>query len=221
MFLLELALTLSGSLAVLAQTWIMQALSMIPNIDNILAEVMNNRDQIHQALNQGTFARVLQTNSRMPFRSVLPILQLPFHTVDGNEKGEHEGIKRRRLGAQLTAVGSFKDMMDHAPRFYMNQNSIGRLTTRMQSNLLQQAFVYHLNSSVDSLGQCNIEAVDKNKSSELKLIKTMQQDLRPCFHAIEGNKDNAGCRVHFFSWTHQPKRYIKRPQILGLLWHDL
>ena len=162
-----------------------------PNVDKILAEVTDNRDEIHQALTQGTFARVLQTNARMLFRSVLPILQLPFHTVDGYKEGEDLGIKRRRLGARLTAIGSFKDMMDHAPRFYMNENSIGRLTTRMRSNLLQQAFVYHLNLSVDSLGQCNIEAVDKNKLSELKLIKTMQQDLRQRFHAIEGNKDNA------------------------------
>ena len=162
-----------------------------PNVDKILAEVKDNRDEIHQALTQGTFARVLRTNSRMLFRSVLPILQLPFHRVDGFEEVELGGIKRRRLGVRLTAIGSFKDMMDHAPRFYVNQNSIGRLTARMRSNLLQQAFVYHLNLSVDSLGQCNIEAVDKNKLSELKLIKTMQQDLRRRFQAMEGNKDNA------------------------------
>ena len=164
-----------------------------PNVDKILGEVTDNRDEIHQALTQGTFARVLRMNSPMLFRSVLPILQLPFHRVDGFQEGEHEGIKRRRLGARLTAIGSFKDMMDHAPRFYVNQNSIGRLTTRMRSNLLQQAFVYHLNLSVDSLGQCNIEAVDKNKLSELKLIKTMQQDLRRRFQAIEGNKDSRPC----------------------------
>ena len=162
-----------------------------PNVDKILAEVKDNRDEIYQALTQGTFARVLRTNSPMLFRSVLPILQLPFHRVDDFQEVELEGIKRRRLGVRLTAIGSFKDMMDHAPRFYVNQNSIGRLTTRMGSNLLQQAFVYHLNLSVDSLGQCNIEAVDKNKLSELKLIKTTQQDLRRRFQAMEGNKDNA------------------------------
>ena len=144
-------------------------------------------------------------NSRMLFRSMLPIFQLPFHTVDGYKEGEHEGIKRRRLGARLTAIGSFKDMMDHAPRFYVNQNSIGRLTTRMRS--------YLLNSSVDSLGQCNIEAVDKNKLSELKLIKTTARFAT----TLPGNRgEQRQCSgVHFFSWTFEPKRYIICPQILG------
>jgi hypothetical protein len=127
----------------------------------------SENDAIKWALDHGTFAKVLKTNARMFFRSVLPILKQPFHYVD--DKCLQQAEKRSRLQARLSDVASVRVIMDHAPRMYVNENSIGALEIRRRSFLLQQSFAYFMWEALESIREVHSSA--KQLCNELESLK--------------------------------------------------
>lgn len=135
------------------------------------------------AIKKGLFSKVMMTNARMFFRSVLPILTDPKHAVDDETLKEPALLER--LQSRLIGLASCRELMDHGPRFYVNQNSVGKITDNgKRSDLLQQAFLYHLLRSIESSGG-NDEAVKDNKERELGIIRAL---LKP--GTLESDAEN-------------------------------
>ena len=155
-----------------------------PNVNNVSKVVPR---EATFALENGTFARIFRTNARMLFRSLIPVLQSPFHSIDGyseEEESERE-IKRRRYETRLQAVASTRCIMDHAPRFYVNQNSVGKLTSTVRQELLCQAFVYHLSEPMKKL-----EKSDKSYRREIQQNNFQELEQltgSPVFNALQEN----------------------------------
>ena len=127
-------------------------------------------EEVQKALERGVFARVLKTNTRMFFRSVLPILQLDVHVEDAEYEDEPDK-KKARLEDRLVEVGSFRALMDHAPRFYVTQNTVGDLQKKGSLNgLLLQSFSVHLIKSMES-HEPNDEVLKENWEQELALVR--------------------------------------------------
>jgi hypothetical protein len=59
------------------------------------------KDAVKWALDHGTFAKVLKTNARMFFRSVLPIIKQSFHYVDDKCLQQAEKRSRSRHSCQM------------------------------------------------------------------------------------------------------------------------
>ena len=138
-------------------------------------------EEVQKALERGVFARVLKTNTRMFFRSVLPILQLDVHVEDAEYEDEPYK-KKARLEDRLVEVGSFRALMDHAPRFYVNQNTVGDLQKNGSLNgLLLQAFSVHLVKSMES-HEPNDEVLKENWEQELSLVRRFKcyRDFDQC-----------------------------------------
>jgi hypothetical protein len=127
--------------------------------------ILQQREQlssaIEQAIEKGTFSRVLSTNSRMFFHAVLPILSMPMHDYDAEGDGKAKGL---RLEERLREIGSFRHLMDFAPRLYVRSNSIANVTASARSNLLQEAFVYHMVAAMEAI------LASTTKSDSLKQI---------------------------------------------------
>jgi hypothetical protein len=125
------------------------------------------KDAVKWALDHGTFAKVLKTNARMFFRSVLPIIKQSFHYVD--DKCLQQAEKRSREQAQLSDVASVPVIMDHAPSIYVYQSSIGALEIRRSSFLLEQSFAYFMWEALQSI--CKVHASAKQLCNDLESLK--------------------------------------------------
>ncbi len=143
-----------------------------PNIKRLLENEVVSEEVAH-AIDAGTFSSVLKTNSRMLFRSIIPILNLRFHEEDGFS-GEI-AKRRRRYEDRLVEVASIRCLMDHGPRHYINQNSVGNLGGAKRDELLCQAFLYHLGDAVQRRAKTPISKGVKNKTlEELNRIHAMK-----------------------------------------------
>jgi hypothetical protein len=135
-------------------------------------------EEITWALEHGTFAKILKTNARMFFRSVLPILQHPYHYMEDKQLGPAE--KRIRLQTRLSDVASVRVIMDHAPRMYVNENSIGALEIVRRSFLLEQSFAYFMHEALGGIRGVHDSA---NKlCNELESLK--------CYHELYSQPTN-------------------------------
>jgi len=123
------------------------------------------------ALEKGIFARVLKTNARMLFRSVLHILQMSMHKTDAFSR--ERDTKRRRYEDRLVQIGSFSPIMDHGPRYYVHWNSVRHLSTQERFRLLLQAFAYHLVESTKKVAQNAEESVRAKVKEGLALIEKL------------------------------------------------
>jgi len=112
-----------------------------------------------RAIIQGRFSKFLCSNSRMLFRSLIPIMKLPFHTEDSH--GLDHTVRSLRLEERLKDVGSTRCLMDHAPRFYVNQNSVGNLESGSRDNLLAHAFFVHQKNQMDKIASFESESIQK------------------------------------------------------------
>ena len=72
------------------------------------------KPEVSRAVSNGLFSRVLQTNARMLFRGILPVLRQGFHSVDGDFDPQ---AKTRRYEERLKAIASFGPLMDYGVRF--------------------------------------------------------------------------------------------------------
>lgn len=125
-------------------------------------------DEVSRALKTGIFARVLKTNTRMFFRSVVPILQSPYHAEDAANLEPQ--TKKARLMERLTDIGSFRPLMDHGPRYYVNQNTVKMLSPKSRHSLLLQSFAYHLVESMEGL--------DRRGDIDPKLHEKLEEELK-------------------------------------------
>lgn len=105
-------------------------------------------EEILNAIECGLFSRVMQTNTRMLFRSVIPNLQNPILYVDVHSLEPQQ--KKQRLELRLKQFADYGPYMDHAARFYVSQNSVGSLSGSDRDDLLKGAFLYHLISALET-----------------------------------------------------------------------
>ena len=103
------------------------------------------KPEISRAVSNGLFSRVLQSNSRMLFRGILPVLRQGFHSVDGDFDPQ---TKSRRYEERLKAIASFGPLMDYGVRFFVTQNIMGDLSSNRRDELLAESFVYHLSTAI-------------------------------------------------------------------------
>ena len=103
------------------------------------------KPEISRVVSNGLFSRVLQTNSRMLFRGILPVLRQGFHSVDGDFDPQ---TKKRRYEERLKAIASFGPLMDYGVRFFVTQNIMGDLSSNRRDELLAESFVYHLSTAI-------------------------------------------------------------------------
>mmetsp|Transcript_32268 Transcript_32268/g.78737 ORF Transcript_32268/g.78737 Transcript_32268/m.78737 type:complete len:893 (-) Transcript_32268:143-2821(-) len=115
------------------------------NLD-ILKDSVGN--EIVQAADRGLYSRVMKTNTRMLFRSVIPILKLSIFHVDAKFDDDEPHTKKQRLEERLSEVANVRVVMDHGPRFYVTQNSVGDLGSKLRGFLLKDAFLYHLITAI-------------------------------------------------------------------------
>ena len=103
------------------------------------------KPEVSRAVSNGLFSRVLQTNTRMLFRGILPVLRQGFHSVDGDFDPQ---AKTRRYEERLKAIASFGPLMDYGVRFFVAQNIVGDLSSQRRDELLKESFVYHLSTAI-------------------------------------------------------------------------
>ena len=149
-----------------------------PNVERLKTEYPK---EVYKALTEGLFANTLRTNARILCRSLLPILSDPFHQVDGYKGEVHRDKRQRRLEQRLVEVGSTRCLMDHGPRFYVNQNTVGELDGNVRDNLLRQAFLFHLEAAVRNARDRNSRAVAQEEHDSLVKMDT--------FKSIEDDED--------------------------------
>jgi len=137
-----------------------------PKIEQVIEHEQVDK-AVLEALNKGKYAQVLKTNSRMFFRSVLPILRSDYHKVDANFDPV---TKTARYADRLLDIASFRPVMDHAVRFYVKQNSVKRLANLTLSNLLLQAFASHLVEAMKKCEDRGTQAVQKNTEKEISRV---------------------------------------------------
>jgi hypothetical protein len=137
-----------------------------PNIKTLKAQG-HISETVSEAMNSGIFSRVMQTNARMLFRAVLPILNMKFHTTD---EPLAEEVKTDRLRARLEAIASFKDLMDLSARVYLQSNSVGQLSQADRVALVQRSFVYHLVTEMENAENknLNIKQILENELADVK-----------------------------------------------------
>ena len=147
-----------------------------PNLQHIVDDKSNEiSPEICQAVASGLFSRVLQSNSRMLFRGILPILQQPFHSVDGAFEDQPEE-RQRRYAARLKEIASFGPLMDYGVRFYVTQNTVGDLTKKNRDVLLMDCFIYHLSTAIESptIATTRHETVRNIQETELEVVKQLR-----------------------------------------------
>ena len=127
-------------------------------------------EELMQALERGVFSKILKTNSRMFFRSVLPTLQSPSHRFDG-KFGEQ--AKRVRYTDRLIMVGSTLVDMDHAVRFYVNQNFPSTLDHEPLHVLMAQSFCFHLARAVAGAKKQGNNNIQANCQRELEVVRNL------------------------------------------------
>ena len=128
------------------------------------------KPEISRAVSNGLFSRVLQTNSRMLFRGILPVLRQGFHSVDGNFDPQ---TKKRRYKERLKAIASFGPLMDYGVRFFVTKNIMGDLSSNRRDELLAESFVYHLSTAIrpplrEHATVSKIRQIEREKVKELK-----------------------------------------------------
>jgi len=133
-----------------------------PNVKTLLDRNAVSRE-IMVAVDAGLFSKVLQTNARMFFRGVLPILSMKEHTTD-NCSDSNE--KEQRLIERLTSVASFGPLMDYSVRNYVNQNTVGELRRKDRDFLLGDAFLYHMITAIRNI------SVSAQNTGALQIQKT-------------------------------------------------
>lgn len=138
---------------------------------------MRNLDTaIRVALDNGTFSRVLKTNTRMFFHAVLPILSMDIHKLDGKEYSEKELLVRRTQ--RLIEIGSFKELMDYGPRLYIGSNWIGLIEASKKTELLEEAFVYHLSSAILSATERTKKASDTEEGDTSEILDSFHREVQ-------------------------------------------
>mmetsp|Transcript_4173 Transcript_4173/g.8650 ORF Transcript_4173/g.8650 Transcript_4173/m.8650 type:complete len:219 (+) Transcript_4173:2387-3043(+) len=93
-----------------------------PNLDNAVASLratIKEQGEIKAAIEEGVYSRVLATNSRMLFRGVIPIVRLSIFSRNLEVLGE-------TLEERLKSIGTIREVMDYAFRYYLAQNTVGR-----------------------------------------------------------------------------------------------
>jgi hypothetical protein len=126
---------------------------------------------VYKAIMRGTFARVTKTNARMLFRSTIPILSLRYHKTDAATMDELS--RSVRYTDRLCRLASFGPFMDHAIRYYVNQNSIGTIekhksSKKLRQDYLDESFLYHLDESIKTI------VTEKNTSAALYAKKELE-----------------------------------------------
>mmetsp|Transcript_32278 Transcript_32278/g.78752 ORF Transcript_32278/g.78752 Transcript_32278/m.78752 type:complete len:908 (-) Transcript_32278:358-3081(-) len=138
------------------------------NLDTLKDKLQS---EVLEAAASGLFSKVMMTNTRMLFRSVIPILQSEIFHVDGNFV--EKGAKKQRLEKRLTDIASLGRVMDHGPRFYVTQNSVGDLDGGARDSLLKDAFMYHLIGAVEA-----VKDRSENQSSVRTFADSYLQDAK-------------------------------------------
>mmetsp|Transcript_32272 Transcript_32272/g.78745 ORF Transcript_32272/g.78745 Transcript_32272/m.78745 type:complete len:901 (-) Transcript_32272:398-3100(-) len=145
------------------------------NLDTLKDKLQS---EVLEAAASGLFSKVMKTNTRMLFRSVIPILKSDLFHVDG--KFVEPNAKKQRLEKRLTGIASLGLVMDHGPRFYVTQNSVGDLDGGVRDSLLKDAFMYHLIEAVkyrlESLTPSSVKAIGDSYLQDAKIIR----DKIPC-----------------------------------------
>ena len=152
------------------------ALSRLVQMEGPNLEALKDSKLIHpvafSAMTQGTFANILRTNTRMLFRSVLPILLDPKNFVDGEF---NKNVLEQRLEDRLVEIGSVRSIMDHGARFFVRHNSIGSLDAVTRNSLLVDAFLYHMIVALEKrLEQVENETVKSILEKELSETKDLR-----------------------------------------------
>ena len=133
-------------------------------------------------IEKGTYSRILSSNARMLFHGVIPMVAQKYVTKAVNESGTP-------LRERLREVGSFRALMDYCPRYYVGSNSLNDLDSETRTHLLNQAFRYHWNCSLQEIGKVRAkENVERHLKSWEKAMEAMggpaevaQQDLDDLF----------------------------------------
>ena len=138
-------------------------------------------------IGRGVYTKIQSTNARTLTCGALPVLCIDFWHSD--LESFSEAVLQSRLEDRLTLIGSFSPVMDYAVRQYLESNTVGKLSGKDRSDLLEQAFVFHLVSAM--------EAREKNKSGEPKMrSKTVEDNLQrelvrvknsDAFRKLDGN----------------------------------
>jgi len=157
-----------------------------PDIRKICGGKANLTELECNAILQGGFSQFLCSNSRMLFRSLIPIMKIKFHHQDAN--GLDEADRSHRLQERLKDVGSTRCLMDHAPRYYVNQNSVGNLKSRSRDNLLAFAFFHHQKNEMDKILHLNNTSKRHSQNAvefeHDQLIRNMEKAQQP---VLEGD----------------------------------
>ena len=134
------------------------------------------------AMFQGTYSRIMCTNTRMFFRAIQPILTMEMHTVE--PKSGTSGVT---LSERLARIGSFRDLMDYAPRMYVSSNAIANVDGSVRSKLLEQAFLYHMKTAIEDRLYGEVKQVTSSR-----LQKILANELKAVSLLLEANAVETG-----------------------------
>jgi hypothetical protein len=145
-----------------------------PNFQTIL-QSHKSKQAIMKALDQGVYSSVLKTNTRMFFRSILPILESGYHKIDGKFDPQTEQM---HYEDRLVDIGSYKSLMNHAPKFYVKANSVKEFDPGTLNNLLMQAFVYHLDTAMQNAKMHGGDSTKRNMEQEIPCVQCFANNLQ-------------------------------------------
>ena len=118
-----------------------------PNMENLVKEGKVSAEVL-QAINEGSFARVLSTNARTFFLAVEPMLTRSIHEVDDLDMDP--SVKKLPLGDRLVKVASSQRLMDDAAGI-VSRNSVHEFAEGERDDLVKNAFLYHLKCAVEEV----------------------------------------------------------------------
>ena len=153
------------------------------------------KPEISRAVSNGLFSRVLQSNSRMLFRGILPVLRQGFHSVDGDFDPQ---TKKRRYEERLKAIASFGPLMDYGVRFFVTQNIMGDLSSNRRDELLAESFVYHLSTAIGAPLREHA-AVSRIRQIELEKVKNLRKPSNEIFKVGLAVKSGTSAALKYMS----------------------
>jgi hypothetical protein len=124
---------------------------------------------VSEAMERGMFSRIMQSNARMCFRALLPILNWDMYRLDVPGLSENETADRLR--ARLLGIETF--IMDYALRSFVQSNSVGNVLPAHRAALLERAFVYHLVTEMEKTEIQNLQ-IKHILKKELAHVKTWE-----------------------------------------------
>ena len=187
---------------------------MSPSVESVktkgaLGTTTMETEAIFSAIQKGSLSRIMMTNARMLFCSVLPILLHTFHRIDGLSEGDEEE-RCRRLEDRLSRIASFGPIMDHGPRFYVNQNTVGSLTRKQRDMMLKHAFLYHLDEAVKIVddSECRLASeVRRNGIIERTVIRGFEE-FRTMEESLSGSRNLFSCGLAGREYTSNALKYL-------------